>query len=85
MLVAGLYTGQYWLAGLGFGFMAAGAAQMLTKLPKTELTGDKSNKSTFFSNLSNSAPQGSPVPLGYGRMMVGSITLSKGLETFDDV
>ncbi|OCG40797.1 hypothetical protein A9G28_07600 [Gilliamella sp. Fer1-1] len=84
MVVVGVLTEQYWLAGMGVGMMLGGVAQMLTKLPKTDkLTADKNNN-TYFSNLDNTIAQGAPVPLCYGLIKVGSKVLSQGLETLDD-
>lgn len=84
MMVVGMYTGQYWLVGMGAGMMIGGVAQMLTKTPKMKNSSDQDGKqSTSFSNLDNTGAQGEPVPLAYGEIMVGSKVESQGLETFD--
>lgn len=88
LFVVGFFAPAAWgtlgsalMAG-GVGMMVGGVAQMLTKMPKTDgyLSGD-ANKNTSFSSLDNSIAQGAPVPLCYGKMMVGSKVLSQGLET----
>lgn len=87
MVVAGALTswagGTMLIAG-GIGLMAGGVAQMLTKMPSMK-TGKEAEKkqSTSFSNLSNMAAQGRPVPLAYGRIRVGSLIISQGIETMD--
>jgi predicted phage tail protein len=85
MVVAGVLTEQYWLAGMGVGLMLGGVAMMLTKLPKTDkMSAGESNKNTYFSNLDNTTAQGFPVPPCYGEIKIGSKVLSQGLETLED-
>ncbi|WP_392559801.1 tail assembly protein [Orbus mooreae] len=67
----------------GAGLMLGGVAQMLTKTPSTDNSSEVTKKSTSFSSLSNSIAQGAPIPLIYGKIMVGSKVLSQGLETMD--
>lgn len=84
MVVVGCWTGQYWLAGMGVGMMVGGAAMMMTKTPKMkDNANDDGKKSTSFSSLGNTAAQGAPVPLPYGKIMVGSKVESQGVETQD--
>lgn len=86
-VVAGFVYG----GAIGFGLMAGGAglmiggvAQMLTRTPKTKTTtNDDGKKSTSFSNLDNTAAQGSVMNVICGRIMVGSRVLSEGVETMD--
>ena len=57
---------------------------MLTKVPPVDLPKrDETEKkqSTAFSNLQNLVAQGRPVPLAYGRILVGSLIIGKGVET----
>ena len=61
--------------------MAGGIIQMLVPVPKT---GDPSERpenkpSTYFDGAVNTMAQGHPVPLGYGKLMVGSAVISAGL------
>ena len=87
MVVVGTFTswagGAALVAG-GIGLMASGVAQMLTKMPSMSTGKDAERKqSTSFSNLSNMAAQGRPMPLAYGRIRVGSLIISQGVETMD--
>lgn len=87
MVVVGTFTswagGAALIAG-GIGLMAGGVAQMLTKMPSMSTGKDAERKqSTSFSNLSNMAAQGRPMPLSYGRIRVGSLIISQGVETMD--
>lgn len=87
MVVVGAFTswagGAALIAG-GIGLMAGGVAQMLTKMPSMSTGRDAEKKqSTSFSNLSNMAAQGRPMPIAYGRIRVGSLIISQGVETMD--
>ena len=87
MVVVGAFTswagGAALIAG-GIGLIAGGVAQMLTQMPSMSTGKDAERKqSTSFSNLSNMAAQGRPMPLAYGRIRVGSLIISQGVETMD--
>ena len=72
------------VGGLGASMLLGGVAQMLTKMPSMSTGKDADKKqSTSFSNLSNMAAQGRPMPLAYGRIRVGSLIISQGVETMD--
>lgn len=72
------------VGGLGASLLLGGVAQMLTKMPSMSTDKDADKKqSTSFSNLSNMAAQGRPMPLAYGRIRVGSLIISQGVETMD--
>lgn len=72
------------VGGLGASMLLGGVAQMLTKMPSMSTGRDAEKKqSTSFSNLSNMAAQGRPMPLAYGRIRVGSLIISQGVETMD--
>lgn len=72
------------VGGLGASMLLGGVAQMLTKIPSMSTGKDADKKqSTSFSNLSNMAAQGRPMPLAYGRIRVGSLIISQGVETMD--
>ncbi|MBV7388968.1 tail assembly protein [Pasteurellaceae bacterium TAE3-ERU1] len=83
-LLGGLIT-KGAVFGLGAALALGGVSQMLMKPPAMPGVGDSKEKkqSTSFSNLSNLVAQGRPVPLAYGRIMVGSLVISQGLETYD--
>ena len=74
-----------WTIGaVGASLLLGGVAQMLTKQPNMPSVSEKEKKnSTAFSNLSNMASQGKPMPLAYGRIRTGSMIISQGVETFD--
>lgn len=72
------------IGGVGASLLLGGVAQMLTKMPEMKLGNEKEKKqSTAFSNLSNMTAQGKDMPLAYGRMRVGSLIISQGVETMD--
>ena len=72
------------IGGVGASMLLGGVAQMLTKMPSMSTGKDAEKKqSTSFSNLSNMAAQGRPMPLAYGRIRVGSLIISQGVETMD--
>lgn len=78
-------TNAAWIVGsVGASLLLGGVAQMLTKMPEMKMGTEKEKKqSTAFSNLSNMTAQGKPMPLAYGRMRVGSLIISQGVETMD--
>lgn len=77
---------QTGLAMAGGAMMLSGAAMMLTPLPKvSEQKTQEQSKSTSFSSLDNMIPQGRPVPLIYGEIMIGSLVVAQQLETMDEV
>lgn len=72
------------VGGVGASMLLGGVAQMLTKMPSMSTGKDAEKKqSTSFSNLSNMAAQGRPMPLAYGRIRIGSLIISQGVETMD--
>ncbi|MFC3873325.1 tail assembly protein [Neisseria musculi] len=80
--VVGAYFGQAWAVQLGVGLAVGGVAQMLTKQPRLDSAkGVDAGKNTAFSNLSNTAAQGNPVPLAYGICYCGSRVVSQGIES----
>ena len=78
-------TNAAWIVGsVGASLLLGGVAQMLTKMPEMKIGTEKEKKqSTAFSNLSNMTAQGKPMPLAYGRIRVGSLIISQGVETMD--
>jgi predicted phage tail protein len=83
--VASVY-GQAWgtqLIGLGASMALGGVVQMLS--PQTGgLAGVADNgTSYYFNGPVNSAAQGEPVPVVYGRMVVGSKVISSGIYAQD--
>ena len=78
-------TNAAWVVGsVGASLLLGGVAQMLTKMPEMKMGTEKEKKqSTAFSNLSNMTAQGKAMPLAYGRIRVGSLIISQGVETMD--
>lgn len=71
-----------YLAPAGIGLVFGGVAQMLTKQPEFDMSNSvESSRNTSFSNLSNTAAQGRPVPLAYGICYCGSRVISQGVES----
>jgi predicted phage tail protein len=87
LVVVGVFTSAYGgstLIGLGASMMLGGVMQMLS--PQTSgLAGAGPNNGTsyYFNGPVNSAAQGEPVPLVYGRMTVGSKVISSGIFAQD--
>jgi len=89
---AGLGLGAAWAAGgtvfagylaanIGLSLVLGGVAQMLAPQPKTPGTPDRpENKPSYaFDGAVNTAAQGNPVPVCYGRLIVGSQVISAGM------
>lgn len=73
----------YSIGNIGLAMMIGGVIQMLSpqpKLPAGQNEADKKN-SAVFSGPVNTTAQGNPVPVGYGRLVVGSAVISAGLTT----
>lgn len=80
--VVGAYFGQGWAVNLGVSMAMGGVAQMLARQPNMPASkGVDAGRNTAFSNLSNTAAQGQPVPLAYGTCYCGSRVLSQGIES----
>lgn len=72
--------------GLGVSMALGGLTQMLTPTPKASSinTGGAATEnapSYAFNGPVNVTAQGNPVPIGYGRMIVGSAVISAGIVT----
>jgi predicted phage tail protein len=74
------------LSGMGAALVLGGVAQALSPAPVqsttvTERGRDAAKFESFtFSGIVNTAKQGLPVPIAYGRVFVGSAVLSSGLD-----
>lgn len=71
--------------GIGTSLVLGGVAGMLSPQPKATAGGaEATNKPSYtFNGPVNTTAQGNPVPVGYGRMIVGSAVVSAGI-TADD-
>ena len=74
------------LGVIGLGLVAAGIAQAISPAPVQststfERGRDAAKFESFtFSGITNTAKQGLPVPIAYGRVFIGSAVLSSGLD-----
>jgi predicted phage tail protein len=92
IVIGGLITGWSFgaatpvgtaIAGVGLSMIAGGIVQMLSPQPKLNKGGADSaaNQASYvFSGAVNTTAQGNPVPVLYGRMIVGSAVISAGIE-----
>ena len=67
--------------GIGVSLALGGVMQMLAPAPKAQMPTERpENKPSYvFNGPVNTTAQGHPVPVGYGRMIVGSSVISAGL------
>ncbi|QZI68662.1 tail assembly protein [Pseudomonas protegens] len=87
LIVAGVFFQQPWAIQLGAGLAIGGAIQMLSPQAKGLGTQDTPNNrpSYSFNGAVNTSVQGNPVPLLYGRMIVGSAVISAGIYSEDQM
>lgn len=87
LIAVGSYFGQTWAVQLGIGLTIGGAMQMLSPQAKGLGTQDGPNNrpSYSFNGPVNTSVQGNPVPLLYGRMIVGSAVISAGIYSEDQM
>jgi predicted phage tail protein len=83
------------LLGIGASLVLGGVAQLLTPIPKIPQgfnasgssagsgkdTDDDPRKSYSFSGIQNTSRQGVPVPIVYGEVVIGAVTISAGIDT----
>lgn len=74
-----------YLYGAGASLIIGGVVQLLTPVPKGGKGKDRPENapSYVFSGAVNTQAQGNPVPLLYGRMIVGSAVVSAGINVED--
>lgn len=74
-----------YLVPTAIGLIAGGVIQLLTPQPKAGKNKDRPENapSYVFNGAVNTQAQGNPVPLLYGRMIVGSAVVSAGIEAED--
>lgn len=80
-------VGGMWgvVGAVGISLALGGVAQMLTKTATGLDSSDSAENSPSYSfnGPVNTQAQGNPVPLGYGRMIIGSAVLSAGIYAQD--
>lgn len=69
--------------GVGVSLALGGVAQMLAPQPKYDGPEEEQQPSYVFNGPVNTTAQGQPVPVGYGRMIVGSAVISAGISVED--
>lgn len=82
MMYFGVPLGGQVLA-LGVSLALGGIAELIAPRPKGAATPEKADNqpSLAFNGAVNTMGQGGPVPLGYGRLLVGSQVISVGFST----
>lgn len=75
-------VGNAMIAG-GVGLIIGGVVELLSPMPKAGQPDERpeNQPSYTFSGAVNTTAQGHPVPIGYGRMIVGSAVISAGITT----
>lgn len=69
---------------IGFSLLFGGIAELLFKPPSSvNQEPIDSRPSELFQGAVNTVAQGGPVPVGYGRLIVGSTTISAGINSRD--
>lgn len=67
---------------IGVSLVLGGVAQLLAPTPKTP--GSEENTASYvFNGPVNTSAQGATIPVGYGRMIVGSAVISAGIKSED--
>ncbi|MGF6877359.1 tail assembly protein [Paraburkholderia sp. MM5477-R1] len=75
------------LVSIGLSLALSGVAQMLAPRAAATATPEKADNqpSLAFDGAVNTTGQGGPVPLGYGRMLIGSQIISVGFSTNNEI
>lgn len=69
------------LGGIGISMALGGVSQLLANQQAPSSTTEDKEPSYSFSGPLNLVSQGHPVPICYGTMIVGSVTISAGIDT----
>ena len=86
LVVAGMVGGgNPLLISAGLTLIAGGVSMLLAKPPKfddfREIENTKKSSSYLFNGPTNTANEGGPVPIGYGRLIVGSQVIQTSINT----
>jgi predicted phage tail protein len=65
--------------GIGLSLALGGVTQLLTKAPAADM-GPEDRPSYYFNGPVNLTNQGNAIPIGYGRLIIGSQVISAGLS-----
>lgn len=90
LYAAALYAPEWaavYLVALGSAAISYGISNLLQKDQKVDVgsassTSTALNRSFLFSNGENIAEQGNPVPIGYGRLRIGSSVVQSTIKSF---
>lgn len=74
-------TGSFAALNLGAFLVLGGVAQLLTPTPKMQAVDQDPRKTYNFSGIQQTSRQGTPVPVVYGKTLLGSIVISAGVDT----
>jgi predicted phage tail protein len=79
---AGSFLSQATLYSVGTSMILGGVVQMIAPTPKASDPSERpDNKPSYaFNGAVNTTAQGQPVPVGYGRLIVGSAVISAGID-----
>jgi predicted phage tail protein len=79
---SGAFLSQATLYSVGTAMILGGVAQMIAPTPKAAEPSERpENKPSYsFNGAVNTTAQGHPVPVGYGRLIVGSAVISAGID-----
>ena len=82
-----LFGGTSILGSLAGSLALAGISYALSPKPDTQdqrvsATAEASRSSFVFGNVINTASQGTPVPIGYGRLKIGSSVIQSSIKSF---
>lgn len=78
---AGAFLSQATLYSVGTSMILGGVAQMISPTPASSGSTSPQNQPSYvFNGAVNTTAQGQPVPVGYGRLIVGSAVISAGID-----
>lgn len=84
-LILGSDFGMSFLIGLLLLAISTGIQLLITKLMSPKAPKDVKNNSRLFSGYENVTKRNVPIPIGYGRLKIGSIVVSNGLSLVNKI
>lgn len=92
LVLVGTFTSVFsggtslFLVKMGYSMILGGIVQLLSPQPKAGKSKDNENTPNYaFNGPVNTTAQGYPVPVGYGRLIVGGARISGGISSSDTV